>query len=198
MKVILTLFLLFATPLSALDRALLEKYYVQQKSDASCSLATLTMVINALRDGEKPLTQEELLDQVGDANWEKAVAQGGDGVTLDQFGEITRRALKLFHLDHLQVTVYHLDSMPLCLDPAILDSETFVILNFDQAIFLELEENLGHISPLGRVQSCYYQILDVDYSLSNPFYWVDQTTFLRGMNSRDSDSSLYRGYLIIK
>ena len=53
--------------------------YVPQQNEHSCSLASITMLVNSVRatqnlpDGGKPVTQAELLDAVGDDAWMSAV-----------------------------------------------------------------------------------------------------------------------------
>jgi hypothetical protein len=64
-------------------------YYLSQLTDSSCSLASATMIMNAIKSQKKLtanelVTQDELLNKVNDNAWRIGVKQGGNGVTLDE------------------------------------------------------------------------------------------------------------------
>jgi len=93
----------------------LAPYYVGQQDDVSCSLASLTMLVNATRHSrplrsEEPLvTQPSLRARVASSVWERGLAPGGPGVTLDQLGELTAQSLQAFGLHPERVEVSHVD-----------------------------------------------------------------------------------------
>src|SRR5439155_6167602 len=70
-----------------------------QGTESSCSLATAVMLINAVRGREgqlrigEPASEASLLGKLGDAAWQAAVAQGGNGLGLVEFAAAMERAL---------------------------------------------------------------------------------------------------------
>ena len=64
----------------------LSSYYVPQVTDSACSLAAITMLLNALRgrqalDDAKLVTQDSVLRAVASEQWASQTAQDGSGVT---------------------------------------------------------------------------------------------------------------------
>ncbi|HEY7687191.1 MAG TPA: phytochelatin synthase family protein, partial [Dongiaceae bacterium] len=79
----------------------LAPHYVCQITDCACSLASATMVINALsgarlrEPGSQILTQQELLAAVNSDVWQKGSgSDGGPGVTLTELGKLLQRSLE--------------------------------------------------------------------------------------------------------
>ena len=189
----------------------LSPYYVQQETDSSCSLATVTMVVNALRSRITPhftpSSQQEVLSRVHDRTWTKAVAQGGMGVSLDQCARILKKVLRVYglHKIHVDVThVLHLASSKGELNKALhkLASTkklgTLLIANFDQSVLIPVGEPVGHFSPLGEYIADSKQVLvmDVDKDWTGP-YWVSRAKLLKSLHTISTDNRTYRGYITI-
>ncbi|WP_333829444.1 phytochelatin synthase family protein [Pararhodobacter sp.] len=69
-----------------------------QFTTSACSVAAVTAAVNGLRGlpalAEEPvMSQEGLLEAVGDAQWASLSAEGGDGVTFAQLEQFSRAAL---------------------------------------------------------------------------------------------------------
>ncbi len=77
-------------------------YYVHQFNERACSVASSTMVVNALRSqvelttNDELVTQEKLLKRVCYPEWERAVSPHGDSVTIEELGDYVRESLKQF------------------------------------------------------------------------------------------------------
>ncbi len=71
-------------------------FYVPQATDAACSVASITMALNAAR-GLPPsatdpiITQQRLLERVADARWTEATVQGGPRCHLGGVGRLCCR-----------------------------------------------------------------------------------------------------------
>ena len=186
----------------------LAPYYLPQRDERSCSLASLTMLVNAARRGERLgnddrlVTQASLLSAVGSALWKKELAPGGEGVTLDELGELTRRALAVHHFAQAKVEVVHVpDATPTGLQQwrlLLVENERsardFVLVNFAQAAYTG--DGDGHIAPIGAYDAKLGRvlILDPDRDWYEP-YWVPVKVSLEGMATIDPVSKLPRGYV---
>ena len=76
----------------------LSAFYVPQFTSSACSVASVAMAVNFARglpeDSEEPLvTQPALLAKVADADWSKRGAEGGDGVTFEEFLTVLKESL---------------------------------------------------------------------------------------------------------
>lgn len=174
------------------------KHYVRQYHDASCSVASVATVVNALGEvingqaGE--ITQMDLLDKVKTGNWKKRMSEAGDngqrGLPLMLFGDVVRGSLETFQIPFASIETVDLreDSLPSQEKKEILrnrlqEFETLgngvIIAHFDQGAFIP-ELNIPHISPVGGYDSRTGRVtvLDVDRFQSAPytipferFYW---------------------------
>jgi hypothetical protein len=184
-------------------------YYVGQRDDISCSLASLTMLVNAARrntplTSDDPLVTQPLLRQrVASAIWETGLAPGGEGVTLDQLALLARQSLRAFGMmpDRVQVTHVSEPSAEALatLRRALLDSEAssddWLVLNFLDRIYVGTGD-YGHIAPVGAYDAAARRvlILDPDRTWYEP-YWIPDEVALAGMATRDAVSGKPRGYL---
>ena len=187
-------------------------YYLAQRNESSCSLASVTMLVNAARNNhtliaDQPLaTQDNLLTLVKDKTWEEGVKVDGNGVTLDQMKAFVPKALEAYGVHNFTLQVIHtLDSSgenALKLHKALLDMEKngqlFIIANFNQK-FISGTMSVGHFAPLGAYDSKTKRVLimDPDRILFEP-YWVPEKLFLESMATIDGDAHKSRGYLLIK
>ena len=187
-------------------------YYLSQLTDSSCSLASITTVINAIRSQQKLtandqlVTQDALLNRVNDNEWRIDVRQGGDGATLEQLKKLMKKALQVYGINGATVEVIHLSvhskEKELALRQALIESErtakTFVIVNFNQKFFTG-GISVGYFSPIGAYDPSTKRalIMDTDRQFYEP-YWVPEKLLFESMATTDNDASHYRGYLVIK
>lgn len=185
-------------------------YYISQRNESSCSLATAAMIINAARSSQPKAnqslaTQDGILALVKDRAWEDGVKVGGEGVTLDQFRILMAKALEAYGLQNFEIQVIHTKNSSgetaLLLHKALVKSEktgqTFLIANFDQKFFTGAE-SVGHFTPVGAYDAQTQRVLlmDPDRELYEP-YWVPESLLLQGMATVDADAHNYRGYMLI-
>src|SRR4051812_9144787 len=97
------------------DYWVLSVYYVPQATSSACSVASIAMVINALRGlpseaAEVLVTQAALLEKVGNDVWRQQTAEGGDGVTGAELVEALQTSLRVYGLGDVQIEVLHPDN----------------------------------------------------------------------------------------
>lgn len=186
-------------------------FYISQLTDSSCSLASATMVLNAIKSQTKDggmdgwVTQDELLNKVNDSQWHMGVRQGGEGVTLDAFKTLMEKSLQAYGIKHVTVKAVHLKDHSkqelFTFRQTLMASErtakTLIIVNFDQKLFTgDMSE--GHFSPIGAYDSTTKRVLimDTDRKYVEP-YWVPEKLLLDSMATPDHDSGHTRGYLVM-
>ncbi len=192
-------------------------YYLPQLTGSSCSAASVAMLMNALRvdlplsADEKLVTERDLLKRAADAAWQKAAAEDGDGVSLDQLGRLIARSLTAYGLGAHEVEVVHVEStsddmlarLRKVLAANEASSDDFILINFVQSVFTgDPEGNVGHISPIAAYDAERERVLvmDVDRSWYEP-YWVSDRTLLAGMAKPDDQApgrGLSRGYVHVR
>ena len=187
----------------------LSPYYVAQKSDSACSIASISMIINAILSKHDRTSDEELVNQgglikeMGNEAWRAAVIQGGPGVTLDQLKAMLQAALKISGVTAYALEVIHTDTasneVRAKLHRHLVQNETsdrnFIIANFMQGAYTG-DVGLGHIAPVGAYDEKRKRvlILDPDRQWYEP-YWVSEDVFLKGMATQDKASGHARGYV---
>ena len=188
----------------------ISSYYLPQPTDASCALASATMLINVLRipqmqyANQKLATTDSVMQSIH-PKWEKNQKQGGDGITLDQFGSFLNEAMKAFYVGPIKIEIVHATNakaIAIKFHQALLDGEktgrTFIIVNFDEK-FISGTESVGHFAPVGAYDADKKQVLimDPDRLLFEP-YWVSASRLLKSMETEDSDAHKNRGFIIVK
>jgi hypothetical protein len=196
---------------SAPDFWALASYYVGQQNDAACSLASLTMLVNAARHArslgsDEPLaTQTLLFERVSSDVWRRGLAPDGDGVTLDQLTELTRQSLAAFGITPTRLETTHvpeaspdaLERLRSTLRQNEASASDYVLFNFDARSYVGVGD-YGHIAPVGAYDAEHQRvlILDPDRMWYEP-YWIPDTVALAGMATRDSVTAEPRGYLYL-
>lgn len=185
-------------------------YYLSQPTDASCSLTTSTMVINALRipqmkyADQKLATTSSVVHSINNDSWANEVKQGGNGVTLDKLGGYLTKAMDAYQIPSVKLEVVHAtqaNDVAAKFHQALVEGEktgkTFVIVNFNQQI-ISGTENVGHFAPVGAYDSNTKRVLvmDPDRELFEPC-WVAEQQLLDGMATKDSDAAKNRGFVVI-
>ena len=180
----------------------LRTHYVRQFNEASCSVATMATVLNALRahlctDSRKdPLTQQEILDQIRVANWRERVGKSGHngrrGLPIRLLGNVTEQCLLQYGIPFSEMDVVPLDppslnrrDLKLKLVERLSEFEKhghpLILAHFNQGVFVPTI-HLPHISPVGAFDSKRNRvlILDVDPDQPHP-YWVSVDRFYLAM-----------------
>ncbi|KTC86597.1 phytochelatin synthase family protein [Legionella brunensis] len=189
----------------------LSPYYIHQRNDISCSLATATMIVNAALAGQtihakqQLATQDDILNRVKDKDWAEGVRVNGDGVTLDQLKLFLAKALEAYGINNFTIELVRAEDSSeqtaAKLHEALLNSEkdgqSFIIANFDQKFFTG-DVSVGHFAPVGAYDAKNKRVLimDPDRTLYEP-YWVPEEIFLKAMATSDTDAQKHRGYLVV-
>lgn len=165
------------------------KHYVRQYHEASCSVASVATVVNALGEvingqaGE--ISQRDLLDQVKTANWKKRMSPEGDngkrGLPLALFGDVVKDSLETFQIPYSSIET--IDPLIGALSAGekreafrnrLQEFETLgnglIIAHFNQGAFIP-DLNIPHISPVGGYddRTDRVTVLDVDQLQSAPY-----------------------------
>ncbi len=175
----------------------LSPYYVPQTTSASCSLASVTMMLNALRGlpaqaSERLVTGRQLLDRLDDDHWRAATAEDGEGVSFGELERYVRRSLAAYGID-AEVEVWR----PRDASPATLaelrrilaenerSADDIILLAFDQGT-LTGDVGLGHIAPLGAYDPATRRalVMDPDRLWYVP-YWTGDDRLLDAMLKPD-------------
>lgn len=187
-------------------------YYVPQFSGSACSVASVSMVINAAlsrrerTSDDKVVSQAELLDRVRVEGWKsRIVGIGIRGTTLEQLGRIVEAVFKEYKFEGAKVRVVHvagattdvLEGLRKDLRENERSGRNFIIANFDQKMFTD-DASAGHIAPIGAYDEKLRRvlILDPDREYYEP-YWVSDENFLRGMATKDVMAKVNRGYVFV-
>lgn len=187
-------------------------YYLPQRDGASCSLASFAMVLNALRSkqeltaSDELITQNALVEKLKDfAPVQRFFFGHGKTIGLDEFGEMAKLALSQYRFSKYQVEVLHGDASPATtakIKEWLIKNETsdrsFVIANFLQGTLTGDPEGGGHVAPVGAYDAKKNRVLifDPDRTYYEP-YWVGFETFVKSLNTIDSDSGKTRGILYL-
>ncbi|HTV20057.1 MAG TPA: phytochelatin synthase family protein [Polyangiaceae bacterium] len=189
----------------------LSPYYVAQQDDVSCSLASLSMLVNAARrraplDSEQPMVTQPLLRQrVNSPIWERGLAPNGEGVTLDQLALLATQSLRAFGLAAARVEVTHVPQASEAalarwreaLSASEANADDWLFVNFLASAYVGVGD-YGHIAPIGAydAEARRVLVLDPDRVWYEP-YWVPDEVALEGMATRDSVTGEPRGYLYV-
>ncbi len=164
-----------------------------QFTTSACSIATVTAALNGLA-GLPPhaedtvMTQPQLLDLVGDANWAALSAEGGDGVAFAQLESFAAKAAAALGMD-LTVSSFHPDAAT----PETLDQTRSLLATneagADDAMMVYFNQGVvtgdwdgPHISLIGAYDATLDRvlILEVDQEWYVP-YWTPVPVLLDAM-----------------
>jgi hypothetical protein len=183
-------------------KAALLKHHVKQYHEASCSVATIVSVINAIREIQKrnnvPVSQMDILEKVRTGNWKERMSPMGDngkrGLPLPLLGEIVKGSLDAYGIRYERMEVagapenrLQKEKVIAALKTRLSDFETkgdcIIIAHFDQGAFLRTL-NIPHISPVGGfdITNGDVTILDVDPEQEKA-YKISFDTFCKGLFS---------------
>jgi hypothetical protein len=189
-------------------------YYIHQFNERACSVASATMVVNALRaqvelaTNDELVTQGMLLKRVAHPEWQQAVQGEGDGVTIEALGDYLEEAAARYCPARYEVEAVRVNPN----DPNLRErvrnmliqneksDDDFVIVIFWQAAFTDDPEGeTGHVAPLAAydAENDRALVFDPDRDWYEP-YWVPLDTLVAGMAKLDPESGIPRGFIWIR
>ena len=191
----------------------LAPHYVCQITDCACSLASATMVINAISGdrlrapGSRIVTQQELLSAVNNEVWhEGSGVDGGPGVTLTELEKLLRQSLTV---NDLRATIA---AAPLGSDAdaaaaasqfrrdmeACEQGRQLIIANYYSETVIG-SGDYGHFSPVAAYDEKQDRVLVMDvWRFEYEPYWVPVEKLVAGMMSTSNVADEPRGYLKIQ
>lgn len=192
----------------------LSPYYAGQVTDEACSLAALVMVLNAARaDRDLPAAEElvqqaALVGRLGDRALERAVADGGEGLDLERFVEVARRAIALYDLDQWSVAAQrvgqdaadNIAALRAVLVRNEQSADDLIVANFRQDVLTgDPQGAVGHWAPLAAydLRTDRVLLLDPDRRWYEP-YWVPLERLAAAIATRDETSGRRRGYVVFR
>ena len=183
-------------------KSALHKHHVKQFHEASCSVATVVSVINAIRDGwpdsPAPISQMDILRKVKTANWRKRMTEEGDngkrGLPLSVLSDVVKSSLEEYGIDYRTMETVQAnkdagqaEGIKKLLYDRLVDFDTrgncVIIAHFDQGAFVPVL-NIPHISPIGGfdAEEDRVTIPDVDSS-QEKHYCITFDTLYKGLAS---------------
>ncbi len=179
------------------------RHHVKQFHEASCSVASVVGVINAILEKERPLdfipiTQREILDRVRAGHWKERMGDKGyhgrRGLPLAVLAQVVQASLDAYGIRYRSVETVQAkrpgrssrsirEALVSRLKQFENQGDCLIIAHFDQGSFVQ-ELNIPHISPVGGFDpdTAKVTLLDVDPSQPHP-YKVDFDTFYRGIST---------------
>ena len=186
---------------NTLKQALIQ-HHVKQYNEASCSVASVVSVVNALGavqgKAHGPVGQLDLLETVRTARWKERMSQDGDngrrGLPLAMLGAVVKSSLDAYQINYKNVDIIQarkggmaseqiratLRRRLVQFDP---HGRGLLLAHFDQGAYVPTL-NIPHISPVGafNANTGEVTILDVDPDQQHPYrLCFDQ--FYRGLAS---------------
>jgi hypothetical protein len=186
-------------------------HFVRQQTDASCSVASVTTLVNAARAGARkvPLTQEQVLRLDPSGVWAQQTRDAAsDGVDLDAMALHVMQAFHSQVSKRVNVDVRRMGrSRPeyvAGLEAALALGEQepldhFIIINAPQNLLFADGEPVGHMSVVGAWDGKRRRVLILDVDNRNPApYWISLDLLVDAMNTTDEITGEKRGYLLIR
>lgn len=188
-------------------------YYSAQINGRACSAASVEMVVNAARAArtlgseDELATQSVMMQKVKDDTWRTGVlSEQGQGVALDQLGNLVKEALALYDVGVETIETVHVENdspATIAKVKALLvqnekSARDFVIANFIQKTYTG-DAEVGHVAPVAAwdAKASRVLIFDPDRQWYEP-YWVSLETFVRGMATQDKGAGKSRGYVYVR
>jgi hypothetical protein len=188
-------------------------HMIQQGTDSSCSLATAVMLINAVRGCEghlrigEPVSEASLLTKLGDAAWQGAVAQDGNGLSLTEFAAAMECVLLCYECAGTwSVTIAPVtdaDTATTDLRAALIAMENgntgFAAANFHLDVFYGDGVDIGHFSPIGAYDPARDLVLMLDvYKKDYEPMWAPLPRLAKAMATLSRETGEPRGYALVK
>lgn len=188
-------------------------HLIQQATDSSCSLATAVMLLNTVRGCEGhlrhtgPVSEDSLLDTLGDEVWRTSVAQDGNGLSLTEFAAAMERALSSYECaTSWSVTIAPVtDAAAAATDlrGALMTMETggagFIAANFHLDLFYGDGVDVGHFSPIGAYDAARDLVLMLDvYKKDYEPVWAPLPRLAKAMATQSRKTGEPRGYALVR
>ncbi len=202
----------------------LVNFYQPQENPLFCSIATGTMIRNALdygdissqKEGEVVksdgtiaeyhlYTQKGFFNQATEKVKKRAIVENKEtlpdrktydaGLSLGDFAKmLSIHGLGAWPSFAQKNDVKFGEEFREVLKRILAEREEFVVVNFDGKVLGK--ETRGHISPLAAYDEETDSVLVLDVALhKNPWYWIEVSELLKAMNTKDGNT--YRGYLMV-
>lgn len=179
---------------TAPDYWAISPFYIPQETDSDCSVASIAILLNALRGVPQRadtdlVTPRGLLATAGDRRWKAETARNGTGVTFAELKAEIARSLHKYNLDNYRIEVFRpadtSDASLSQLQSMLAENERsdadIALAYFNQGV-LTGDWDGPHISPIGAYDADNGRVLimDVDRRYYVP-YWSPATKFLQSM-----------------
>jgi hypothetical protein len=180
----------------------LVRYFISQRIDTFCSVASSVMVLNAL-EVPSPVSRmtypfnkfdEETFFTQGVLERQRVRNIAGDGLYLAELAHM----LKAFDLT---IDEYHTDTLSAdrfrqLVVAALKSTDRYVIVNYSRDRVAQ--EGGGHFSPLAAYDAKSDRFLVLDTArYKYPPFWVKAQDLWAAMDTIDEDAKAKRGFLII-
>jgi hypothetical protein len=180
----------------------LARYFVSEKIDTFCGVASSVMVLNAL-DAPAPISPfiypYRKFDQDNFFNptvleVKPADRIGANGLTLEQLSAILKSfgvTVETHHADTVSLDQFRELAMT-----ALESKERYLVVNFLRTALDQVGG--GHISPLAAYHKPSDRFLVLDVArYKYPPAWVKAEDLWRAMNTEDADAKAKRGFVIV-
>lgn len=185
-------------------------YFRNQDSETFCSVAAVTMVVNAAKaawttsDVVSPLSQSDIVALAQDEEWRRAVSSRSKTVTLMKLKEVLLTIFGKLGLDSIDVRAVIAHDEPAArdnfecalrlLDPSC---DQFIVSNFALGMVVG-KARVGHWAPIVSYSKKSDEVLlfDPDTEFHQP-YWAPRERLFQAMLERDANG-VPRGYLLIR
>ncbi|MEW6055696.1 MAG: phytochelatin synthase family protein [Bdellovibrionota bacterium] len=191
----------------------LSPYYEGQDSVAGASVATTSMVLNAiranrdLRSDDELVTQRGLLARVKSPAWHIAVSAGRNEVPLELMKPVLEEALRAYAIQGYTIELFqpeeNLEKFKQAFHRALVENEKsaddFLIVSFIQGI-LTGSEHVGQIAPIAAFDAQKKRVLifDPDRQWYEP-YWALEAQLVQAMVQKPADpNSKTRGFIWLR
>jgi hypothetical protein len=169
-------------------------FYIAQDTDSACTVASLAMLLNALRGVPERadvdlITSKALRAALADERWTTETAENGAGVRFVDLVDIVRRALRKYDLENYDIEIFRpadasaasLTKLQSLLAANEQSDRDFALLYFNQGV-LTGDWDGPHVSPLGAYdsESGRALVMDVDRRYYVP-YWSPVGKVLQSM-----------------
>ncbi|MEJ2643065.1 MAG: phytochelatin synthase family protein, partial [Desulfosarcinaceae bacterium] len=180
-------------------KAALHRHHVRQYHEASCSVASVATVLNAIRASsdtdEAPITQLELLERVSCGHWKQRMQPEGHngrrGLPLPLLGAVTAASLKAYGIHPQKVDVVPTTDRRTAAARSRLrcrltrfetHGDCLILAHFNQGALVPAL-SIPHISPVGGYDPAGDRVLLLDVDPDQPApYSVTFDRFFRALS----------------
>jgi hypothetical protein len=188
-------------------------HLIQQATDSSCSLATAVMLLNAVRGREGHLriggavSEDRLLDRLGDEFWRACVAAEGNGLSLTEFAAAMERALAAYEcagawsvaITPVTDAASAIDALRATLTKMEREGGAFVAANFHLDLLYGDGVDVGHFSPVGAYDAARDLVLMLDvYKKDYEPMWAPLPRLAAAMATASHKMGEPRGYAVVR